>query len=55
MKTSNPKVGMLTEMEYSKSTVISRKSTGLKVNRKDWNQGSISVKPNAPGANEIND
>jgi hypothetical protein len=49
MKTSNPKVGMLTEMEYAKSKVISRKSTGLKVNRKDWNQGSISVKPNASG------
>ena len=55
MKTSNPKVGMLTEMEYAKSKVISRKSTGLKVNRKDWNQGSISVKPNASGASEIND
>ena len=55
MKTSNPKVGMLTEMQYSGSKVISRKSTGLKVIRKDWNQGSIAVKPNAPGANEIND
>ena len=46
---------MLTEMQYSGSKVISRKSTGLKVIRKDWNQGSIAVKPNAPGANEIND
>ena len=55
MKTSNPKVGMLTEMQYSGSKVISRKSTGLKVNRKDWNQSSITVKPNASGANEIND
>ena len=55
MKTSNPKVGMLTEMQYSGSKVISRKSTGLKVNRKDWNQDSIAVKPNATGANEIND
>ena len=41
MKTLNPKVGMLTEMEYSGSKVISRKSSGFKIARKDWNQKTI--------------
>ena len=54
MKTLNPKVGMLTEMEYSGSKVISRKSSGFKIARKDWNQKTISVKQNTPGASEIN-
>lgn len=55
MRTTNPKIGMLTEMEHVGSKVISRKSTGYKIPKKDWNQKTLSVNPRIEGSQEIND